>query len=148
VLIALTSPLARGELCKLLLRRRWRTLGGRGTSLRRSTPAAGVTDAFFAEAGCASDSCVARAGFLNGPGFAVSGAFAASLGVTIGTEVGFSALGGSNEVGGFVGFGCTVPTWTVTGSVNDSELTVNVAAFLVTGMRTSGDNLLLRSRLL
>ena len=106
VLIGLTSLLARGEFCKLLLRRRWRTFGGRGTSLRRSTPAVGVTDAFFAEAGCAGDSRLIGSGFLNDPDFAFSGAFAASLGVAIGAEASFFALGGSNEVGVFVCLGC------------------------------------------
>jgi hypothetical protein len=107
-----------------------------------------VTDAFFAEAGCAGDSRLIGSGFLNDPDFAFSGAFAASLGVAIGAEASFFALGGSNEVGVFVCLGCTVPAWTVTGSANDPELAVNAAAFLATGMRTSGDSLLLRSRLL
>ena len=52
-----------------------------------------MTDTFFAEAGCAGDSRLVRAGFLNDPGFATSGAFEASLGVAIGTEAGFFALG-------------------------------------------------------
>ena len=52
-----------------------------------------MTDTFFAEAGCAGYSRLVRAGFLNDPGFATSGAFEASLGVAIGTETGFFVLG-------------------------------------------------------
>ena len=45
----LASSFASGELCRLLLRRRWRTLGGKGTSLRRGVPVVVAVVAFSTE---------------------------------------------------------------------------------------------------
>lgn len=144
-LFALLSPLASGELCKLLLRRRCRTLGGRGTSLRLGVPPVGVTDGFFADVDCTAVSRAEGPGFLNTFCLATLEASPAPRGVALVTEPGLFVLEGGIMAGLLFDFVCGVGCGIDGGASEASTLALTGENFLATGIRTSGDNLVLRA---